>query len=219
MILSAFVLLGGGYAALKATRNSPAPVCNTDSVYHGPSLFPEPAGWHLLTAASEIQWKAGYITGGGHHGTLQLKDGNLQTGKVILVSGGWFLIDMNSVQGKDQAKPEDNKSLEAHLKSEDFLGTEQFPLASFKVTGSSLFVPAEVKGDLTIKNITRHVEIPFVWRVQNDTLYVQGHLNIDRRQWGISNKPDNITGAVKDAAISNTIELVLNLRFKRIDNC
>lgn len=221
-ILSGAILMGG-YAALKATHNKPVTpaAVNNNIPVHLPGSPLDFASWKLLPAASEIQWKASYITGGGHHGTLQLKEGALQTGSLNLVTSGRFVIDMNSIRATDLADAGERTSLEEHLKSADFFATSQFPTAYFTVTGSSQYVPAMVKGKLAIKGVVQPVEIPFVWRVQNDTLYMQAQISVDRTQWGISYQSEGLLNAVKNGIIANKVDLILQLRFykSKDDNC
>lgn len=66
-----------------------------------------------------------------------------------------FVIDVNSVDT-------DNEKRDGHLKTADFFETEKFPNISFKSTefidkGDGLY---HVKGNLTIKDVTKEVEIP-----------------------------------------------------------
>lgn len=221
MILSAAILLGG-FVALRATRKVPA----TPAIHPKKgSLSGQPAGnsfWQLLPAASQIQWKATYITGGGHEGTLQLKGGVLQAGNFQLITTGRFVIDMTSIRSTDLPDEKGRHDLEEHLKSNDFFATGQFPLATFSVTGSTPFVPASVTGNLSIKDVSHPVSIPFVWHVQNDTLIVQGQLTIDRTKWGINYHSEGVLGSLKDGVISDKVELSLQLRFskpKQGDGC
>lgn len=221
MILSATVLMGG-YAALRTSQATPTHTVATegDSVKNYlPVSAIDFSSWRLLPAASEIQWKAAYITGGGHNGTLHVKEGGVRTGSDRMITNGRFVLDMNSIQATDQPDKEGRKDLEAHLKSADFFATEKFPLAYFTVTGSSPYA-SWVQGNLTIKGVSHPVVVPFTYRVQNDTLYVQGHLNIDRTEWGINYQSEGLFSAAKDGIIKNSVELNLLLRFYRIkDHC
>lgn len=221
MILSATILLGG-FVVLKATRKAPAaPVDHHETK----SLSGQPAGnsaWQLLPQASEIQWKASYITGGGHQGTIGLLGGTLQTGNFQLITGGRFVIDMNSIRSTDLPDENGRKDLDQHLKSDDFFATGRFPTATFAVSGSTPFVPANITGNLSLKGVSQPLTVPFVWHVQNDTLIVQANLTIDRTQWGINYHSEGILSAVKDGVISNKVDLVLQLRFGRMkagDGC
>ena len=109
--------------------------------------------------------------------------------------------------------------LEGHLKSADFFDVEVHPTASFEVISSE---PSDaegtthnVKGNLTMKSITKEITFPANISFEGDQLTATGTFTIDRTQWDVqygseSFFPDLIKKG-KDKIISNDIELTLNL--------
>ena len=107
---------------------------------------------------STLEWLGKKVTG-EHFGNIKLKDGNF-TVKNDKIESGTFTIDMTSITNTDLESEEYNAKLIGHLKSDDFFGVEKYPTSKLEITGSSKFVnnEAKVKGNLTIKNITKPVE-------------------------------------------------------------
>lgn len=110
-------------------------------------------------SATVIRWHGEKIVGSNHTGTINLKEGWLSTdGKSI--TGGEFVVDMNSIRNEDVKDDGMRARLEGHLKSADFFGVDKYPLAKLAITGGSQFTggKATVKGNLTIKEATHPVE-------------------------------------------------------------
>lgn len=109
------------------------------------------------TAKSEIKWTGKKVTG-EHFGKVELKNGqfSLENNKV---SEGKFVIDMTSITC-DDLEGEWNEKLVGHLKSDDFFGVDNHPEATLVVNSSSKWKndKATLKGDLTIKGITKPIE-------------------------------------------------------------
>ena len=103
---------------------------------------------------SNVIWKAYKVTG-SHTGTVNLKSGGL-TFDGEKLSGGSFIIDMTSIACTD-LEGDYKGQLEGHLKSDDFFGvsknaTSTLSITEVKSTGKNAY---DVKGDLTIKGITK----------------------------------------------------------------
>ena len=75
--------------------------------------FAQKTTYKVNLQTSSIKWEAKKVVG-GHVGTVNLKDGTVQTDKGKIIGGG-FTIDMNSMACTDAPK------LTGHLKNEDFL--------------------------------------------------------------------------------------------------
>lgn len=107
-------------------------------------------------ANSTLTWK-GFKPTGTHNGSLQLKEGAViadSTG----IKQGVFVIDMATLKVLDiPADNEDNGKLAGHLTSPDFFDVANNPTATFKF---SAFDGKSLKGDLTIKGITKPISIP-----------------------------------------------------------
>ncbi len=109
------------------------------------------------------------------NGSLTLKDN-----KIV---GGEFNIDMNSLNCKDLEDAEWNGKLVGHLKSDDFFGVEKFPLSTLiiKETTSNKDGETDLKGELTIKGITRPVSFT-AKKVENTFL---ASITVDRTKYNV----------------------------------
>ncbi len=166
------------------------------------------------TDNARILWE-GTKPGGGHTGIIKLQKGYLQmtNGKI---SGGEFVIDMNSIENTDQ-EGQDKEDLQNHLRSSDFFDADQFPTATFAITDAKPLDGREdanylITGNLTIKGITKSISIPA--KVQVAETYVEVEtpkFTIDRTQWGITYK-SGIIGTAKDRLINDQIGLQIKLQ-------
>ncbi|MFM2393219.1 MAG: hypothetical protein RLZZ546_1201, partial [Bacteroidota bacterium] len=110
------------------------------------------------TTTSKIGWKAYKVTG-SHEGTINVKSGSLTFNGENL-SGGEFVIDMNSINCTD-LQGKGKSGLEGHLKSDDFFAVATNPEANFKITRVvSRGKPGDYKvlGTLTIKGISKEIK-------------------------------------------------------------
>ena len=133
---------------------------------------------------STVNWVGKKVTG-SHEGTIDLKDGALVF-KGTQLSGGMFNVDMPSIivtdlEGKSKA------SLEGHLKSEDFFGTEKFSTAN-----------------LVFKKITDK---------GNGVYGITADLKVDRTKYDITYKSGNFFTDLGDKAIYDDFQLKVKLVF------
>jgi polyisoprenoid-binding protein YceI len=89
-------------------------------------------------------------------------------------------IDMASAKTDDQTRDE-------ALPTEDWFAVNVFPRATFvsheiAVVGPDRYV---AQGDLTIRNVTRPVSLPFTLVIEEDTAKMSGSLSLDRRAFGV----------------------------------
>lgn len=80
----------------------------------------------------------------------------------------------------------DNKDRDKHLKNEDFFEVETYPTIKF----SSLSVSKDgdgykVRGNLTIKDVTKEIELPFSVRKDAGKTTLTGKLTIDRKAYHV----------------------------------
>ncbi len=175
---------------------------------------PQTAQLQVNTQTSEILWE-GTKPGRSHTGTLKLQKGYLQVANGQ-ISGGEFVIDMNSINNTDQTG-DDKSDLEAHLKSSDFFDTDQYPTASFVITKVEPLEGRDdanylVTGNLTIKGITKSVSIPAQVHFTEQSVDVTTpKFTIDRTQWDITYK-SGIIGTAKDRLIHDQIGLQIKLQ-------
>lgn len=156
-----------------------------------------------LDSASTITW-TGTKPVGAHTGTFKLKEGSLSI-KDNSLSGGSFIIDINSLQDQDMAGDAENKGkLEGHLKSPDFFDAAKFPTAKFEITSVEPLSAADaakelvqkdathtIKGNFTLKDSTKNISFPAKITVTADKFTAQANFNIDRTLWGLNYKGPN----------------------------
>ncbi len=150
---------------------------------------------HLVI--SKVRGRFGHFSG-----TIALPSKDPTTGGVLVT------IQAGSVDT-------DNIKRDKHLASPEFFNVAKFPdmtFSSSSVTKTSTgFL---LKGILEMHGVRRAVTIPFtlVGPIQdpwgNSRLGAEGHLTIDRRQWGLTYNQALETGGV---AIGNDVEIELSI--------
>lgn len=111
------------------------------------------------TGASELKWTGYHLAKSySHWGHINLKSGNVSTDG-SKITGGEFVIDMNTISNKDLEKKEDNAKLVGHLKSDDFFGVQKYPEAKLviKKTEKQSGNIYKTTADLTIRGITKEI--------------------------------------------------------------
>lgn len=162
----------------------------------------------IKTENSTVVWK-GYKVTGSHQGTIALKTGAL-TFKNNVLTGGNFTIDMTTISSTD-LEGEYKGKLDGHLKSDDFFGVEKFPEANLNFTnviaaGKNAYT---VTGDLTIKGKTNPVTV-------NLSIYgskATATLKVDRTKYNVKYGSTSFFEGLKDKAIYDEFDLVVDLEF------
>lgn len=162
----------------------------------------------VKTETSSVTWK-GYKFAGSHTGNLALKSGSLVFDNDKL-TGGEFVVDMTTLSSTD-LEGEYKGKLEGHLKSDDFFGVAKHPTATlvFNTVTASGKNSYEVTGDLTIKGTTKTVTFDVSIYGSKAT----ATLKIDRTNYDIHYGSTNFTDTVKDKAIYDEFDLVVDLEF------
>ncbi|MFT6755989.1 MAG: polyisoprenoid-binding protein YceI, partial [Urechidicola sp.] len=115
-------------------------------------------------------------------------------------------IDMNSVNVLDT----DSEKLLRHLKSGDFFDVEKFPIATFKITESTIIESKTiVKGFLTIKGITEEIEFPAtISKNDKDQIILESEtFKVDRAKFNISYKSKTFFANLKDKFIHDEFDI------------
>lgn len=162
---------------------------------------------------SVANWKGSMLFGFGEHkGTTKFEEG-----KVILtnnaITGGSFVIDMNSITGTDNGKIDTDSGLIKHLKDPDFFDVQKYPMASLVITNIKYHNDQKtltIKSDLTIKGITLPVE--YEGKIDTDKKMMMAKLVIDRTQWKISYGSRAVTN-IKNNIISDAIKFEVMLHW------
>ena len=79
-----------------------------------------------------------------------------------------------------------NKSRDKHLRSEDYFEVDKYPFITFTSNNIAKSENSfEVTGQLTIKNTTKEVSIPFTYQNVEGIGEFTGYLKLDRRDYGV----------------------------------
>ncbi|TGE25421.1 YceI family protein [Hymenobacter aquaticus] len=169
---------------------------------------------------STLGWVGKKVTG-QHNGTIQFKSGDVEV-KGNQITGGTFLIDMNSLKVEDLKDAEYAGKLVGHLRSDDFFSIEKNPTSTFKITkitpikGAAADANnATVTGNLTIKGITKPISFPAKIGVKNGVAAASGTATIDRTQFDIKYGSKSFFESIGDKAIDNDFTLSFNVIAKQ----
>jgi polyisoprenoid-binding protein YceI len=161
----------------------------------------------INTSKSSLHWY-GYYTFyfGGHDGTITLSEGHfIKTNDKI--TGGEFIIDMNSIKSTDIKNKKANKSLVNHLKDPDFFDVKKHPLAKLIITKVNYHdaTHAKIEANLTLKGITKAINFQAEFNFKEQSMTTK--FKIDRTRWGV-----NYNSRLKDGAISDAIGFEVTIR-------
>ena len=167
----------------------------------------------INTSKSIIQWSGEYaFYFGGHDGVINFKEGYFLKSNG-LISGGEFVIDMNSIKSLDMDNEEARTGLDNHLKNEDFFAVANYPTAKLILTEVTYENKNRMKiyAELSIKEVTRPINFFAEVDYEKETLSTQ--FKIDRTLWNINYNSKEVEGKLKDGLISDAIgfEVTLSL--------
>lgn len=142
---------------------------------------------------SVIVW-TGTKVWGKHQGVVRISEGKVSM-KDRQLDGGYFVIDMNSIECTDipDDEPVPKKRLENHLKDPDFFDVSRHPTAKFVITRVRPSPNDEntliATGDLTIKNSTRPIDVEIKTEKQTNDLFIgRADIRFNRQHWGVAFK-------------------------------
>lgn len=166
------------------------------------------------TSKSEILWYGDYaFYFGGHEGTITFKEGYFIKKDDGSISGGTFIIDMDTIKSTDIDNEEARASLDDHLKNEDFFDVPKYPTATLVIRGLEYHDATHLKiyADLTIKDITNPIN--FQAEIDYAKAEMTTRFKIDRTLWGVTYNSKEVEGKLKDGLISDAIgfEVILRL--------
>ena len=135
---------------------------------------------------SNIEWVGKKVTG-KHEGTIKVKSGyiELSNNKII---GGEFIVNMTSIICTDLSGGS-KKSLEGHLKDEDFFDVENHPTSSLQIKSSD---KNKIYGTITIKGISQPIEFDYKMESRGGQVIVFSDIKIDRTKFNIHYKSKTI---------------------------
>lgn len=165
---------------------------------------------------SQVEWHGSKLAY-GHSGLINLTDGALAIEAGNLTSGN-FTIDMKTMKETGGKDAESAAKLAGHLMSADFFDVEKHPTAKFEVTGSTALASDStthtVKGNLTIKGVSKNIEFPAKVTVAGDDVTATASFTINRNDWGIT-YGSGLSGAVGDNIIGDNIDYKVSLKGKK----
>ncbi|SRR6056297_471951 len=166
------------------------------------------------TEKSVIHWTGTKPTG-EHHGTLQIKDGQIfiKDGKIY---GGKVIMDMTSIKNEDIEKENMRQKLVGHLKSKDFFNVENYKEAAFELTNIEKIGEDEfshkVSGNLDIKDISKNIAFKINVKMEGDKIAVESEkFLIDRTNWDINYKSKSVFDNLKDQFIHDDVGIKFKL--------
>ena len=164
--------------------------------------------------ASALSWK-GFQPGGEHYGKLPISAGQLDI-KDDVLHGGYVTIKMDGIIVEDLKAEDGGDKLKAHLEGEDFFDAAKYPEAKFELTdvpaeGLKIADIKELKGNLTLKDVTKNITIP-VASIQRDAAtgkysFTSQTFRINRADWNVKYGSKSFFTGLGDKFINDEIEL------------
>lgn len=167
---------------------------------------------------SFVQWK-GFKPGGEHFGKLPVSAGSvaIHEGKLY---GGYAELAMNGIIVED-IEGEMAAMLKGHLENEDFFEAATYPTARFELTdipaeGLAIEQLTEIKGNLTLKDVTKNVTIPveIISKEGDSYTFESKTFRINRVDWNVKYGSKTLFGDLGDKFIDDEIELKFVLKTK-----
>ena len=165
------------------------------------------AVYNVNLETSVLNWK-GFKPTGTHNGTVSVKEGSFEVKEGNLITGK-FVFSMNTIEVLDIPKEEEgNGKLVGHLNSGDFFDVENNPTAIFEITDVVNGENASIKGDLTVKCITKSIEFPVTLTSSDAGIKLSGAtFKIDRTDFDIQYKSKKFFDNLKDKFINDEFEI------------
>ncbi|UOY08754.1 YceI family protein [Muricauda sp. SCSIO 64092] len=164
------------------------------------------------TVKSVINWKGSNLFKvNQHYGTVKFLSVDISMDGAS-ITGGKFIVDMNSIKNTDGKY---NEMLVSHLKHQDFFDVGKHPTAELEILqvkhGDN--GQMEIEALLMIKGISRMIKFQSSLDKHDKEAVFTSKFIIDRTRWGISYQSKGILGSVKDDIISDAIEFEVTIVF------
>ncbi len=167
------------------------------------------------TETSTLLWegKKDLIPGYVDRGTVDLASSSLEidSGQIKSLA---LTFDLNSISALETGRGDGQSNLANHLKSDDFFDVDKYPTALFTLT--SAVVGEKVgdylwRGNLTIKETTRPIEVPVTVSNRNGVLAMTGEVLVDRTLFGLRYGAAGTADDLGNNVIANEFRLIFNL--------
>lgn len=168
--------------------------------------------WKIDPTHSEVQFKVKHLVISTVTGSFGSFDGQIEAdGDDFENAIATFSADINTISTN-------NEDRDQHLKSEDFFNAEEFPRLkfeskNFEKTGNGEY---KVTGDLTIRDVTKEIDLDVVHGGTVDDPYGQTKAgfeitgSINRKEFGLS---WNAVTEAGNVVVADKIKLQLNVQF------
>jgi polyisoprenoid-binding protein YceI len=192
-------------------NNNTSPVVEDEATGDEDELMTKKA-LSVDTEKSQVRWEGKKIlVDSKHFGTVNIKSGTIGLIGNDLANVS-IIMDMTTIENLDQSGVEMKERLEGHLKSEDFFNVAEFPEASFVSSeivslGNSSFM---VKGDMTIKGITKPLEFE-AEITEREPLAAKASIIIDRSEFDVRFGSGTFFENLGDNIISDEISFEISI--------
>ena len=168
--------------------------------------------WNIDPTHSEVQFKVKHLVISTVTGSFNSYEGNIEAdGDDFENARARFTADIDSISTN-------NEDRDQHLKSDDFFNAEEYPQLKFESTNFEKIADGEYKvtGDLTIRDVTKEVELDVVHGGTVGDPYGQTKAgfevagSINRKEFGLT--WDAVTEA-GNVVVGDKIKLQLNVQF------
>ena len=158
---------------------------------------------------SSVKWTGKQLSGKSHFGTLTFKSADVSFSGEKL-AGGSFIVDMNSLS-VDDLTGRGKKSLEGHLKADDFFSVNDFNFSELKLKNVEMISKNEfmATGDLTIKGYTHEAKVSFIREKGSKNMMAK--LVFDRSKYDVRYGSGSFFENLGDKLILDDIELEVTL--------
>lgn len=167
----------------------------------------------INTKESKLEWVGEKVTG-KHWGTVDIKSGELVLDDNA-ITGGTIVIDMTTINTTD-IEGEWKDKLDAHLKNEDFFGTEKNPTSTFDIKSVKAKEGKNgnthvITGDMTIKGITHSISFPARITMEDKTLKAFASFELDRTKWNIRYGSGSFFDDLGDRTVYDEFQIKFNI--------
>lgn len=168
----------------------------------------------VIADQTTLSWAATKKVGGGHNGNINVSSGTLNIAGTE-IKAGKFEVDMKSISVADITDPKKNADFVGHMMADDFFSVEKYQTSTFEISAVEKGATADsanVKGNLTIKGITKNINIPAKVSVADNKADVSAKFSIDRTEWEIKYGSGKFFTDLGDKVINDNIDFTLSLK-------
>lgn len=220
IVIIALIIISGAIALSSRSSKIEAQVGNSISQPDSSASSLSGSGTYSFdTVSSKIIWSG---TKTMIKGWVDTGDITMQSGSVTLNSGkiteGDIVVNMSTITATKTGGGKGEEMLSGHLKSKDFFDVAAFPTSEFSLTSISQSTNKNeyiVKGDMTIKGITKAIEFPAVIYMKNGELILDAKIVLDRSQFNVKYGSKTFFNDLGDKAVDNDFTLTLELVAKK----